>query len=112
MNSISSTYVIAAILVIISLPIILVGGIIGIYREFQYIRQARASGERITFYTQPKLLASAASALFALTIILSGVLFVCINYRLLSQSLEWVVIGLVALAGVFGILYLTQVLRG
>ena len=106
-----SVYVVAIILFIISLPILLVGGIVSIVQEAKRVREARLQGEQLS-YLQPKLLAGIAVILFVLTVTASGALYVSITYKLLSASLNWAVVALLVLAGIFGLLYLMQVISG
>lgn len=109
MSNTNSIYVVAIILFIISLPIILVGGIVSVVQEVRRVREARIRGERLG-YIQPKLLAGILVSLFALTISAAGAIYAGISYKQFSTSLYWIVITLVVLAAIFGFLYLLQVL--
>jgi len=102
-----SIYTIAIILFIISIPVILIGSIVGIIRESKRVRVARSHGDRLS-YAQPKLLADIATLLFILILVAAGAVYGSIYYKLLSTNLLWVSIVLVILAAACGLFSLVQ----
>ncbi len=110
MSNTNSIYIVAIILFIISLPIILVGGIVNIVQEIRRVREARIRGEHLS-YMQPRLLAGILVSLFVLTISAAGGIYAGISYKQFSTSLYWIVITLLVLAAIFGVLYLVQILN-
>lgn len=102
-----SIYTIAIVLFIISIPIILIGSIVGIVREIRRVRIARTQGENLS-YAQPRLLADVATLLFILILAAAGVVYGSIYYGLLSANLLWVSIVLVIVAAACGLFAFVQ----
>ncbi len=102
-----SIYTIAIILFIISIPIILVGSIVGIIKEIRRVHVARSQGDKLG-YAQPKLLAEVATLLFILILVAAGAVYVSIYYKLLSANLLWVSIVLVIVAAACGLFSFVQ----
>ncbi len=102
-----SIYTIAIVLFLISIPVILIGSIVGIVREARRIRAARSQGDKLS-YAQPRLLADVATLLFILILIAAGAIYGSIYYKLLSANLLWVSIALVILAAACGLFAFVQ----
>ncbi len=102
-----SVYTIAIILFIISIPVILIGSIIGIIQEIRRVRMARSQGDKLG-YAQPKLLADVATLLFILVLAAAGAVYGSIYYKLLSANLLWISIVLVIVAAACGLFSFVQ----
>ncbi len=105
--TLGSIYTLAIILFLISIPIILIGSIVGIVREIRRVRVARVQGDKLS-YAQPALLADIATLLFILILVAAGAIYGSIYYKLLSTNLLWLSIVLVILAAACGLFAFVQ----
>lgn len=105
----NNAYVIAGILFLISLPILLIWGIVSVAQELRRGYSARRQGKAHT-WNRSALLSGVGAILFVLLSLASGLVYAGMSYKVLPRNLYWLVVTLGVLAVLAGVLYVSQLL--